>query len=76
MKPEEASRAEETLEEYVTFVNSIENVRVRRKTEAQLGRKAILLRQALSVEGFGAKHYPVATDHMITTRIQPKIPNE
>jgi hypothetical protein len=54
------------LKEYIAFANSIENNRIRRKVESQLGRKAILLRQVLSAEGFSAKLMPVATDHIVT----------
>lgn len=76
LKPEAEALARETLDEYVEFVNSIENVRIRRKTEAQLGRKAIQVRQVLSVEGFADKFYPVATDHLVTTRVQPRLAKE
>lgn len=76
LKPEAVEHVQETLDEYIEFVNAIENVRIRRKTETQLGRKAIQLRQVLSVEGFGEKFYPVATDHIITTRVKPRLASE
>lgn len=64
---EEAAPATQTLHEYFDFVNCIENQRLRRKTEAQLGRKAVQLRQMLSVDGFSYKFGPVAGDHLVST---------
>jgi hypothetical protein len=62
------------LKEYIAFANSIENNRIRRKVESQLGRKAILLRQVLSAEGFSAKLMPVATDHI--SNVMVMLPRE
>jgi LPS O-antigen subunit length determinant protein (WzzB/FepE family) len=79
LSPEDADRAEKTLDEYIEFVNSIENNRVRRKVEAQLGRKAVQLRQVLSIDGFSIKAMPVATDHIVTSlkaTTDSKHPNE
>lgn len=69
-----AARASDTLMEYVSFVSAIDDVRLRRKTESQLGRKVIQLRQTLSVENFSATHFPIATDHMRTSKSPPAVP--
>jgi hypothetical protein len=58
---ENASKA---LEEYISFANSIENGRIRRKAEAQLGRRAVQLRQVLSVDQFAVNYAPIACDHL------------
>lgn len=59
--------AVDTLREYVEFVNSVENDRIQRKVESQLGRKIIVLRMALSIENFSVHFMPVACDRLVVT---------
>lgn len=55
--------------EYVNFINAIEDVRVRRKTETQLSRKVLQLRQALSIPDFSDRFGLVmATDRLVLTK--------
>ena len=53
------------LREYVEFVNSVENDRIQRKVEDQLGRKIILLRMQLSLDNFSSSFSPVACDRLV-----------
>lgn len=55
----------QTMKEYMEFVESVENDRVARKIEAQLGRKVLILRMALSIENFSVHFAPVAGDRML-----------
>lgn len=75
VKPEDQKRIADSIHEYANFINAIENNRVRRKAESQLGRKAIQLRQVLSVDQFSVDFYPVACDQLViprkTTKSQP-----
>ncbi len=64
--PGKEKMAVQTLREYVAFVNSVENDRIQRKVEAQLGRKIIVLRMALSVENFSLHFTPMACDRMVS----------
>lgn len=74
LKPENQKRIADSIHDYADFVNAIENNRVRRKVESQLGRKAIQLRQVLSVDQFSVDFYPVACDHLVIPRVPKKRP--
>lgn len=71
--PGQEKNAVQTLREYVSFVNSVENDRIQRKVEAQLGRKIIVLRMALSIENFSLHFTPMACDRMVTD-VNPQPP--
>lgn len=53
------------LREYIQFVNCVENDRIQRKVESQLGRKIIVLRQTLSIENFAVHIAPIACDRLV-----------
>lgn len=53
------------MREYIEFVNSVENDRIQRKVESQLGRKIIVIRQTLSIENFAVHFAPMACDRMV-----------
>jgi hypothetical protein len=71
LSPQAVANASKALNEYVVFANSIKNVRVRRKAEAQLGRRVVQLRQVLSVEQFSAMYAPIACDHLDISATKP-----
>lgn len=72
LTPEAQAKAVDSLREYVNFINSIEDVRIRRKTEAQLGQKVLQLRQALSIDRFSEKFgLVVATDRLVVAKTPP-----
>lgn len=56
----------QTIQEYVELVNVIEDKRIRRKVEEELGRKISFLKMVVSVPGFSAKVAPVAGDKIVT----------
>lgn len=54
------------LEDYVSFVNSLDDEEVRRKVEEELGRKMVVLKMVLSVPNFAGTIAPVASDRIVT----------
>lgn len=61
-----ADDASRTLEEYIDFVNGLENKDVRKKVEHELGRKIVVLKMILSAENFSVKFRPIAGGDFIT----------
>lgn len=58
------------MQEYIEFVNAIEDKRIKRKVEDELGRKVAFLKMVISVPGFSAKVAPVAGDKIVTKTLK------
>lgn len=61
-----ADDAASTIEEYVDFVNGLENKAVRKKVEHELGRKIVVLKMVLSAENFSVRFSLVAGGDIVT----------
>lgn len=66
VKEGDMDAAEQTLSEYIEFMNLLESDDVRKKVEHELGRKVIMLKMVMSAENFSSKFGPIAGGDFIT----------
>lgn len=57
--------------DYVKLVNSVEDARIRRKLEKDLGGKMVHVKMALAIENFSVHIAPLAGDRLVPSTPKP-----